>query len=90
MDHPRFSVARDRPQASPTSRNADAVYAFRTINAKQSRKTRWSATAFVLVAALLFSVIAFRHVTSALILVAVVLAIVIAVHAALRVARRRG
>ena len=65
-------------------------YAFRTIDAKQSRTTRWSATAFVLVAALLFSVIAFRHITSALILVAVVLAIVIAVHAALRVARRRG
>jgi hypothetical protein len=43
-----------------------------------------------LVAALLFSVIAFRHVTSALIMVAVVLAIVIAVHAALRVARRRS
>ncbi len=49
-----------------------------------SHKTRWSVTTFVLLAALIFSVFAFRQFTSALILMGVVVVIVIVAHAAMR------
>jgi hypothetical protein len=61
------------------------------MNAQESHKARWSVTTFVVLVALLFSVIAFRHLESALILMVVVLAIVFGAHVMLRqTARRKG
>lgn len=59
------------------------------MNANESHKTRWSLTAFVLLAALIFSVFAYRSFGSALILMSVVVLIVIVVHAVMRLAARR-
>ena len=51
---------------------------------EQQHKARWSLTAFVLIVASLFAIMGFRHFSSAAIFMAVVVAIVAAVHAARR------
>jgi hypothetical protein len=61
----------------------------RCIGVNESHKTRWSVTTFLVLAALVFSVLAFRKFTSALIFMGVVLLVVIVVNAAMRLAGRR-
>jgi hypothetical protein len=55
----------------------------------QSGKTRWSLTAFLVLAALLVSILGFRTVTSALIFMGVVVVILMVFHGAKRQAARR-
>jgi hypothetical protein len=62
----------------------------RAVKVTESRRARWSLTAFVMLAALIFSILGFRKVTSAVIFIGLVVVIVMVGHAARRLAGRRN